>query len=619
MPDDTKILEEIKRRFELAYEYVDELYELCIDDLRFLEGGSQWPADVKKDRETDGRPCLEINKLASFADQITGDIRMNSPAIKVKPVDSKADPDTAEKMTGLIRNIENQSRADIAYDTASESSVECGKGTFRVITQYVSEDSFEQEIRMKRMKNPFTVFWDPQAQEWDKSDAKYCFVTERISREEFEEQYPDAAMVEFKTSKDKNYKWGDDKSIRVAEYWRVSTEKTNLYLLRDPVTGNEVLKNEKLDGWEIVKQRDVQSRKLTWYKTNGREILEGPQEWPGQYIPIIEVWGKELNVEGRSVYRGAIRHAKDPARLYNYSRSHNAEVTSLAPKAPYLVTGKMIANYLKFWKTAHKKNYPYLPYDPDPEAIGAGGIPKRERPITQNTGLLAEIQISDQEMHDTTGLQQASLGKESNEKSGKAIMARQREGDVANYAYYDNLARALMYAGRVIVDLIPHIYDTARIERILGEDDSEEQVQFNKPFIDKKTGKEMLFDLTVGKYDVIVSIGPSYSSQREEAADGMLHFFEVLPDPGKILVADLIVSNLDWPGADKFEERLKLLLPPQVSGGEDGQGPPPPPPEPPDPSIEAKALKDRAELEGRLLSNREKSIKVAQAESGGNV
>jgi len=222
-------------------------------------------------------------------------------------------------------------------------------------------------------------------------------------------------------------------------------------------------------------------------------------------------------------------------------------------------------------------------------------------------------------MHDTTGLQQASLGKESNEKSGKAIMARQREGDVANYAYYDNLARALMYAGRVIVDLIPHIYDTARIERILGEDDSEEQVQFNKPFIDKKTGKEMLFDLTVGKYDVIVSIGPSYSSQREEAADGMLHFFEVLPDPGKILVADLIVSNLDWPGADKFEERLKLLLPPQVSGGEDGQGPPPPPPEPPDPSIEAKALKDRAELEGRLLSNREKSIKVAQAESGGNV
>ena len=615
MPDNDEILKEIKSRFDLAYSAAEDVYDACIDDLKFIEGGSQWPSDVKADRQVDGRPCLEINKVAVFADQVSGEIRANSPRIKVKPVDSKADPKTAEILTGLIRNIEVQSKADVAYDTAAESAIQCGKGSFRIITQYCDEETFDQEIRIQRIKNPFTVYWDPQAKEWDKSDAKYCFVTERISREEFERQYPDAAVTEFPSNKDKDPKWGDDKSIRVAEYWKKYSNKKTLYLLQDTLTGTERISNEKLEGWEVLNKRDIEETSLRWYKTNGREILEGPQDWPGKYIPIVEVWGKELNVEGRSVYRGVIRHAKDPQRLYNYSRSHNAEVTSLAPKSPYLVTAKMIGNYQSIWDKANKKNYPYLPYDPDPNAQGSGGIPKREMPIAQNTGILAEIQIADQEMHDTTGLQQASLGKESNEKSGRAIMARKMEGDIANFSYYDNLGRGLRYAGTVLVDLIPKIYDTPRILRILGEDDSVEQVPVNQLMIDEKTGMEQIFDLTVGKYDVIVSIGPSYESQREEAADGMLNFLNAMPPEARMILADLVVKNLDWPGADEFEKRLKMLLPPGMAGDGEG-GPPPSAPPPPDPAMIQQGMMGQADLESKLLDNRRKRDELARMEMG---
>lgn len=610
---DEEILKEIRDRFREAYDAVDDSYEDMLDDLRFLEGGSTWPDEVRRDREADGRPCLEILKLPTFCDQVSGDMRQNAPSIKVKPVDSGSDPETAEIMTGLIRNIEVQSKAEVAYDTASESSIQCGKGTFRIITDYADDETFDQEIRIQRMKNPFTVYWDPMANEWDRSDAKYCFVTERISREEFGKLYPDASIADHPGGKDKDPHWGDDKSIRVAEYWkRVDDKKKTLYEMRDPLTGNTQMGDAKLEGWEVIRERRIKSSKLQWYKTNGTEILDGPTDWPGKYIPIVEVWGKELNIEGKSVYRGVIRHAKDSQRLYNYNRSHNAEVNALAPKVPYLVTATMIDQYQGLWDKAHKKNYPYLPYNPDPMAQGSGGMPSRQNPIAQNTGLLAEIQIADQEMHDTTGLQQASLGKKSNEQSGRAIMARQREGDVANYAYYDNLARALKYAGTVIVDLIPRIYDSARVIRILGEDGNDQEVAINQP-TQSSDGKQKVFDLTAGKYDVIVTIGPSYTSQREEAVDGMIAFMGQLPEQARMIVADLVVKNLDWPGASEFEKRLKALLPPGIAEG-DGATPPAPPP--PDPIATLDGQAKQADIEGKLMDNRMKRTKAARMEMG---
>ena len=611
-----KLLLEIRDRFDVAQKAVSDLYDEMLDDLNFLDG-RQWPDDLKKDRQADGRPCLVIDKTSAFCDQVIGDIRQNEPSIKVKPVDGNSDPDVAEIMTGLIRNIEQQSNAEAAYDTAAENAVYCGQGFFRIATEYCEDDSFDQEIRIQRCKNPFTVYWDPSGQEADHSDARYCFVTERMPRETFDKKYPDAAVFDFGQTKDSNPHWADAKTVRVAEYWRQEEHKKSLYLLRSPFTKEEVVSEVKDEGWEVVKKRSVITKKLIWYKTNGRDILEGPTDWAGKYIPICMVYGKELNIEGRTVYRGVVRKAKDPQRLYNYSRSHGAEVTALAPKVPYLVTAKMIGNYQSMWEVAHKKSFAYLPIDVDP---ALPSFPKRAEPISQSTAVMAEIQIADQEMHDTTGLQQANMGIRSNEQSGRAILARQREGDTANYVYYDNLARAIRYAGRVLVDLIPKIYDTARMVRILGEDGSDRQVPVNQQVpVQQPDGSviEKVFDLGLGKYDVVVSVGPSFATQRDEAAASMLDFMKIVPMAGP-LVADLLAKNMDWPGAEQISERLAFLLPPQLGG-------PPPQPDPnaqqqqgppPDPFAELEGQERQAKIEGMLLDNRGKRWELARKETG---
>jgi hypothetical protein len=599
MSKDDDLLQEIRDNFRTAYDAVSDQYDEMIDDLNFLNNtdGSQWPDAIRGERAADGRPCLVINKLPAFVDQVEGDIKQNTPSIKIKPVDNKSDPDTAEKITGLIRNIEIQSMADIAYDNAASSAIRCGLGRFRIVTEYCDNDVFEQNIFIKPIKNPFTVFWDPHAQEWDKSDAKFCFVTEKISRQEFTEKYPKASLQEFQSSKDASH-WGDGKNeIRIAEYFRKVPETKTIYLVHHELTGDDYVTDKKpgeFDG-QVINSRRVESSKIVWYKTNGVEILEGPTDWPGKYIPIIDIIGKTIQIEGKTVHWGIVRHAKDPCRLYNFSRSHDAEMTSLAPKSPYMVTANMIGNYQGIWDQAHKKNFPYLPFEVDKDAPSLK--PYREPPVPANSGILMQIQMADQEIHDTTGLQLASLGKPSNEKSGRAIIARVREGERGNYAYSDNIAKAIQQAGRIILDLLPRVYDTARIERVLGEDGSEERVQFNQPVRDEKTGEMKLYDLTVGKYDVVVSVGPSYQTQREEAAEGMVQFYAVLPDAQKLVTSDLIPGNLDWPGSGEWEKRLKATLPPQLAGDDDANGGQPPPPPQPDPAQMAAMQKMQVDMQ----------------------
>lgn len=605
---DNELIQEIRDRFDEAFTSWSPVYDEMIDDLNFVNG-DQWPEDIKKERMADGRPCLTINKLANFGDQVIGDIRQNEPSIKVKPVDSGSDPDVAEILTGLIKNIEVQSNAEIAYDTAAESSIWCGKGAFRVVTEYSDDDTFDQDIRIKRIKNPFTVFWDPAAQEFDRSDARYCFVTEKIPRDDFKRLYPDATLMDFNSSKDKNDRWTQENTIRIAEYFKKDEVEKNLYLIRDPMTGAEMFQDEILEGWEKVRSRKVKSHKIVWYKTNGKEILEGPTDWPGKLFPICEVWGKEMNIEGESVYRGITRNSKDPQRLYNFSRSSSAELTSLAPKAPMIATAKMIGNYQSIWNLAHKKSFAVLPFDADPALPGS--MPKRAEPISQSTAIMQEILISNQELHDTTGLQQANLGQKSNEQSGRAILARQREGDVANFVYYDNLGRAITYCGRIILELIPKIYDTARVVRVLGEDGTEQFVPVNQPVEMKGPKNEIIqkiFDLTVGKYDVVVTIGPGYTTQRDEAAAMMMDFLKAIPTAGP-LIGHLVAKNMDFPGAQEISRLLQATLPPQVLGQ-------PAQPQQPDPAMMLEMQSKHADIEGKLLDNRQKRFQAAKSEMG---
>lgn len=551
-----EILKTALDRYDTAMEFEREQRDLGSEDLCFLHA-EQWPDNVKRDRLAKDRPCLTFNRLPQFTQQVVGDARQNRPAIKVNPVDEGADIETSDIYEGLVRNIEAQSRATQAYITALEHSVGCGFGHWRVMTQYASDDAFDQDIRIKRITDPFAVSWDPASKEYDKSDANWCFVVDWVSRETFEAKYPDHAPSSWEDA----YKglhckeeWSRGEDVRIAEYWVKKPTEIEIGLTRDGRT------ERVMPGVTYRRTRKVVSHKVCRYVLSGHAVLEEEREFPCRYIPIVSVFGPEEYVDGRLRPRSLIRYAKDPQRMYNYWQSTIAEKIALAPKSPWLVTPKMIAGHEQAWNAANRENRAYLPYNPDAEA----GRPERQQPAHVNP---AELQQSAQAIDDlkaTMGMYDASLGNQSNETSGRAIIARQREGDMASFAWIDNLARSIAHTGRILVDMIPRIYDTERVVRVLGVDDSVEMVLINRP-----DGMGSTFnDMTLGKYDVEVTVGPSYATKRLEAADSMMAFIQAIPAAAQV-AGDLIAKNMDWPGADDIADRLKKLLPPGVAEDEE--------------------------------------------------
>jgi hypothetical protein len=552
MTKDDKLLSEALDRFRKAEEYERENRDLAAEDFRFA-AGEQWPDQIRKEREASDRPCLTFNRLPAFISQVVGDARQNKPAIKVLPVDSGADVDTAEIYNGLIRNIESQSRATQAYVSAFENAVTGGMGAFRILTQYSSDDSFEQDIRVERITNPFSVYWDPNAREYDKSDAQWCFVSEWITKEAFEQRYPDQVPNDWETEytgSNTRY-WSLDDKVRLAEYWCKKRVKKRIGL----IDGRVIEIQKGMEQWPFEMVREVESYKVVRYLLSGHAILEGPSDWAGRWIPVVPVYGPEEWIDERIRYRSLIRYAKDPQRQYNYWQSVITEKVALAPKSPWLVTPAMIAGLERFWNAANRENRAYLPYNPDPLA----GKPERQQPAFVQAAELQQSAQAVDDMKATMGLYDASLGAQGNETSGRAIIARQREGDNATYAWIDNLARSIQHAGRILVDLIPRIYDTARIVRIMGEDETAEMVPINYVTPDGMK----IHDLTVGKYDVEIVVGPSYATKRMEAAESMMAFMQAIPQSAQ-LAGDLLAKSMDWPGAEAIAERLKKGLPPGI-------------------------------------------------------
>lgn len=562
------ILVEARNRFDRVSESDRKSRQLAQEDLLFV-GGEQWPEQIKNQRQAADRPCLTVNRLPQFTQQVIGDARQNKPAIRVSPVDDGSDPDTADVLEGLIRNIEVQSKATQAYIAALGQAVEGAFGHWRVITEYSSDDSFEQDIRIKRITDPFSVHWDDAAKEYDKSDATFCFVTDWIHKKDFEKRYPDAAPNG----------WEEDfKGLGVKESWMVN-DRVRLceYFVKKPVkkTIAQLADGRVVDlpkehpgigspfaGSNVVKTRQAETHKVCRYLLSGHAVLEDEREIPSKYIPIVSVYGPEQYVEGQFIPRSLVRFAKDPQRMFNFWQTSNAEKIALTPKSPYIVTPKQISGYESEWKNANRSTSATLLYNPDPESPG---VPQRDRPADINA---AEIQQSQQAIDDlkaTMGMYDASLGGQGNESSGRAIMARQREGDTASFSWIDNLSWSIEHTGRILIDMIPRIYDTERVVRVLGADDSVDMVPINQ-WDEGLQG--YVHDLTVGKYDVTVSAGPSYATKRQEAAESMLQFMQVYPNAAPY-VGDLIAKNMDWPGADEIAERLRKLLPPGVAETED--------------------------------------------------
>lgn len=555
-------LHEHREAFQAFSDAWSEDRKRYVEDLKF-SSGNQWHQEDLTARENDGRPALVVDKLNQYVRQVVNDSRQNRPGVKVRPVDDGADPETAEIYQGLIRHIEDRSNADTSYDTAFESAVRGGFGFFRIVREYAGKNTFNQELAVKRIRNPLTVLFDPDCQEPDGSDAKRVYIYEDIPEDDYEATYPDADKVDW--SEDNKGDWFKDKTIRVAECYWVETEKQTMHMLADGTiaSDDEVKQYEAETGNkpEILDSREFDQRIVKWAKFNGKEYLDGPKEEPGEWIPVIPVWGNELDIEGKVIHTGMIHAAKDPQRLYNYSRTAFAE--RLSKPGVYVAADGQVEGYEQDWDGTNK-NVVLKRYSPL-DVNGSALPPPRYDATDIPQALAQDMQISEHDIQGALGMYNASLGERSNEKSGKAIMARQREGDMASFHYHDNLARAIRHAGRILVDLIPKIYDTKRVVRILGLDGKAEMAQIDpmQPQAVQKMGAKAIYNLGVGTYDVSVSVGPSYTTQRQEAADAMSQMFQGNPQLMQV-IGDLFFRHMDWPGADDIADRLKLMLPPPI-------------------------------------------------------
>lgn len=509
---------------------------------------------------------------------------MNRPTIKVLPVDDKSDIEMADVFNGVIRHIEYTSDADVAYDTACENQVTYGEGYLRILTEYCDDTSFDQEIKIGRIRNSFSVYMDPMIQDPAGADARWCFITDDMTKDEYERAYPKASPVSTLTARgigDSSInQWISETTVRVAEYFYIECEKATLNLYpgnQTALTGTPEDSLLRAMFGKPLRSRQSDRERVKWCKTNGYEILE-ESEWAGSFIPVVRVVGNEFEVDGQLYVSGLVRNAKDAQRMYNYWCSQEAEMLALAPKAPFIGYGGQFEGYEQQWKTANTQNWPYLEVNPD-VTDGQGAVlplPQRAQPPMASSGLLQAKAGASEDIKSTTGQYNASLGMTSNERSGKAIIARQRESDVGTYHYADNLARAVRHIGRQLVDLIPKIYDTARVARILGEDGEPSTVKMN-PDQEEPVKKIMgpggvvvdkIYNPRVGKYDVRVITGPGYATKRQEALESMAQLLQGNPQLWQV-AGDLFVKNMDWPGAQDLAKRLQKMLDPKVMADED--------------------------------------------------
>lgn len=553
---DDEIISLARDRMHECRQVEDIHIERAVDDLRFQSGEGQWPENERAQREAENKPTLTFNAMPQFVRKITGQIRQNNPSIRVSAADDQATDDVAKIFEGLVREIEYRCDGPSIYEAAAESAVSCGIGHFRIRTEYCDHDGFDQHIVIERVFNPFAVFYDPRAKEPTRKDSEFCFIIEQMKKEAFEEAYPKAKLSNFQGADIPTWwsEWRGGENITVAEYyWRDFEE----YEIAVTEMG-QVVKGPLPSGVKFSRKRTVRKPKIKWAKLSGDEILEGPQDVAGEFIPVIAVVGEEIHI-GEEVYRsGAIRFAKDAQVAYNVARTASIETTLLQPRAPFMVTAKQVAGYESFWNEANTANRPYLPYNSDEKAP----MPQRVQPPVASSGLIQEAQIAAEDIKRTIGIYDASLGARSNETSGIAIQSRQKEAETATSIYSDNMVKAVAHAGRVIVSMIPEVYDAQRAIRILGEDAQEQIVTINELLV-SQDGVAIKNNMRDGRYAVRVSVGPTYASKKQEASAGMMDFLQRIPQAAA-LIPDLVAGAQDWPDADRIADRLRKTIPPNL-------------------------------------------------------
>lgn len=557
-------LRDMREQYAADVEFDRTNREQALEDKKFA-AGEQWDPIVLEQRK--GLPCLVINNIPQFTAQLVGDWRESRKAIKVVPSNDE-DTDVASVRGNLIRSIELQSRADRIYDTAFESLVQCGDGAYRISVEYARDDVFDQDIFIRPIEDALAVVWDRYSVDPTGRDAKHVFVEDRVPKKEYHRKWgdisPDGLDHDNLIDKIGLTGWVDSDSYRITEYWRLVERKKTLGLFEN----GKIFELEE-GNLELLMEANgmLQRTRTTWctyaqmHLCTGFEILDGPYEYRLNRLPIIRMSGRVTNINGRRVRYGLVRFMKDAARLKNFWRSVAAEQLGYAPKAKWMATAEAVEGREDKIRAAHTSRDPLLIFN-DEAVFGQNVLPVNPPGI--EAALLNEASVNAQDMKDVTGIHDASLGIRSNETSGRAIMARQREGDVANLTFHDNANAAVLEGGDVINQLIPQIYDGTRVIRTIGEDETTKFVRINDPMNPDSV------DLSVGMFDVALSTGTSYTTRRVEAAQAMMDAIQVWPQLMSV-AGDLVAKAQDWPGADKLAERLKKTIPPQfLEEGEEG-------------------------------------------------
>lgn len=579
---DNEFLKIVRERYTLCVESDKDNRDRAREALAFRDL-EQWDEGTRNERENDpegARPCLVVDKLNQHVMQVVNDGRQNRPQIKVRPIDDMGDVETAKIFDGILRHIQYRSNADIAYDTAFECAVDGGFGFWRILTDYSDPLSFDQEIKIKRIRNRFSTYLDPERQEPDGSDAKYGFILYRVPQSEFKKEFGkkgEFALESFEYEGKEFTEWYGEDWVVYAEYFWKEMRKEKILLLED---GSVVLKKDYEESGDVEKpgvqaERETEIPKIRWRKLTATTILE-EAEWAGSSIPIYEVIGTEIDVEGRPKRSGLIRPAMDAQRVDNYSTSAFIENVALAPRTNYVAAVGQIEDNADLWKSANRRNISVLTYKP----VSVDGVlappPRREAPPGISSGWLSVLEQSEHNIQASMGRYNATLGAPSNETSGKAIQARNREGDTGSYHYTDNFNRTLRRCGQDIIELIPKIMDVQTIARIVGEDGELGSAKCDPNLCDENGKKiayqerkgmngniEKIYNLGVGKYDVAIVPGPSYTTRRLESADAMM---EISRGNNEFMskFGDIIFKAQDWPGAEKISKRFEKMLPPEL-------------------------------------------------------
>lgn len=592
-------LEDVKSEWQDSLDFYEDNYQDATEDWNFLHGIGQWNDKDKAQREKEGRPALTLNQLLPYAQQIVNDIRQARLAIRVSPVDDKADIETAEILQGIIRNIENQSDASTAYSTAALNAVGAGIGWLRVSVDYADEDSFDQEIFIERVLDFTSVYIDPSSKALDGRDAEFGFIRMDYRKERFEELYPDAEPISFDDATT------NEDYICVVEYFRKYYKSDTIYQVQLIDGSIKVITKDQKEAidedgtvvYAVIDERKVQRPYVKHCILNGEEDPIQETDFPSSFIPLVPVVGEEVYMDDKRQFHSLVRQAKDAQRMYNYWKTCSTEMVAMQPKAPWIGAKGSFKSYSDIWANANRVNYPFLEYDvvhdKNDQRVEP---PQRQQPVQGSMGMMQEAMTAKEDIRLSIGMPQANMGERGNEVSGIAIRSRQIEGDNATFHFIDNLGVAIAQLGRILVDMIPRIYSERTIARIIGDDDEARNVPINQPYM-KQDGVEVpaqgqadgIYDLSVGKYDVVCDVGASYSSKRQETADKLIELIRAQPELVSV-TGDLLFKALDLPMADQIAERIQSTMDPSLLG-EDPQ---------------AKKLQEAAmavkELEERIMS-----------------